>query len=305
MSRFLLQRLCVSVLVAITVSIIGFALLRLSGDLARELAGDNATPADIARTAALYGLDKPVVLQYFDWLGGLLRGDLGRSLFTNESVAVLIAERIWVTVVLAVGALLLALGIGIPLGVVAAGRPNSYVDRFALTLAVFGQAIPNFWFGLIMIVIFGVWLHWLPISGSATPLHFVMPIVTLGLSVMPQFTRLTRSGMLDALGSNYIRAARSKGLSRRRILFRHALPNAILPIVSLAAVTFGFLLGGSVIVESVFALNGIGYLAYTSILRQDFPVVQSVMVLVSLAYILLTLVADLINARVDPRLRPG
>ncbi|MFC3227482.1 ABC transporter permease [Marinibaculum pumilum] len=304
MSRFIARRLLVSLLVAISVSIIGFTLLRLSGDLARELAGDNASVEDIARTAALYGLDKSLVAQYFDWLGGMFRGDMGRSLFTNESVAELIGERIWVTVILAIGSLLLALGIGIPLGVVAAWRPNSLVDRFALTLAVFGQAIPNFWFGLMLIVIFGVQLQWLPISGSETPVHFILPVVTLGLSVMPQFTRLTRSGMLDALNANYIRAARSKGLPVRRILFRHALPNAVLPIVSLAAVTFGFLLGGSVIVESVFALNGIGYLAYTSILRQDFPVVQSVVVMVSLAYIVLTFLADLVNARLDPRIRP-
>lgn len=305
MSRYLIRRLFLSLLVAITVSIIGFVLLRLSGDLARELAGDNATADDVAKTAALYGLDKPMVLQYFDWVGGVFRGDLGRSLFTNESVATLISDRIMVTVYLAVGALIFALAIGIPLGVLSAAKPNSLIDRASLTLAVFGQAIPNFWFGLILIVVFGVWLRWLPISGSETPIHFVLPIVTLGLSVMPQFTRLTRSGMLEALNANFIRAARSKGLSRRKILFRHALPNALLPIVSLAAVTFGFLLGGSVIVEAVFSLNGIGYLAYTSILRQDFPVVQSIVVMISLVYIVLTLVADLINARIDPRIRLG
>ena len=187
----------------------------------------------------------------------------------------------------------------------AATRPNSWIDRVALGLAVFGQAIPNFWFGLILIIVFGVGLRWLPISGSDSFSHFIMPTITLGTSVMPAFMRLTRTGMLDALESDYIRTARAKGLSAVSVLFKHALRNAILPVVSLTAVSLGFLLGGSVIVESVFALNGIGFLAYQSILRTDFPVVQSIVVFVSIAYILLTLLADLINAYLDPRIRLG
>ncbi|MCC6009102.1 MAG: ABC transporter permease [Rhodobacteraceae bacterium] len=305
MARFLVSRLILSLLVALTVSVIGFSLMRLSGDLAMQLAGDQATTAEVERVAAQYGLDRPLVVQYFDWAGNMLRGDMGRSLFTNESVGKLIADRVGVTALLAAGSLLLAVGLGVPLGVVAAWRPNSLLDRAVLLVAVAGQAIPNFWFGLMAIFLFSVALGWLPVAGSQTAAHFVLPILTLGLSVLPQFARLTRSGVLETLESNYVRAARAKGISQTRILFRHALPNALLPIVSLAAVTLGFLLGGSVIVEAVFSLNGIGLLAYNAILVMDYPVVQAVVVFVSFVYILLTFMADILNARLDPRIRLG
>ena len=305
MIRFLIHRSLIAVLVAITVSVIGFALLRLSGDLASALAGDTAKPEQIAQVAHLYGLDRPLYIQYLDWAGKALHGDLGRSLFSNEPVAFLIGQRIGVTIQLSFMALIFALAIAIPLGVVAATKPNSWIDRLALGLSVFGQAIPNFWFGLILIIVFGVTLRWLPISGSDSIRHFILPTVTLGTAVMPAIMRLTRTGMLDALDSDYIRMARAKGLSTVSVLFKHALRNAILPVVSLAAVSLGLLLGGSVIVESVFALNGIGFLAFQSILRTDFPVVQSIVVFVSFAYIFLTLLSDMINAYLDPRIRLG
>ena len=294
-----------AVLVAITVSIIGFALLRVSGDLAADLAGEDATPAEVAEIAALYGLDRPLHEQYLTWAANALGGDLGQSLFTNEPVMDLILERVEVTILLSLYSLLLALVIAIPLGVLAAIRANTSIDRAALGVAVFGQAIPNFWFGLILIYLFGVVLRWLPISGSSSFAHFILPTVALGTAVMPALMRLTRTGMLEVLEADFIRTARAKGLSPVAIFFKHALRNAILPVVSLSAVSLGFLLGGSVIVETVFALNGIGLLAYESILRSDFPVVQSILVFVSLAYIVLTLASDLINARLDPRIRLG
>jgi peptide/nickel transport system permease protein len=305
MARFLVQRLVIALLVAVTVSIIGFSLLRLSGDLASSLAGDNATPEDVVRVGRQYGLDQPLYAQYLDWVGNALSGDLGKSLFTSEPVLDLILERIGVTVQLAVLALALALVVSVPLGVVAAVRANTWLDRGALAIAVFGQAIPIFWFGLILIYVFGVKLHWAPISGSDTLAHFVLPTITLAVAVMPPFMRLTRTGMLDVLDSDFIRTARAKGLSPASVLFKHALRNAVLPVVSLSAVSLGFLLGGSVIVESVFALNGIGYLAFRSIVRTDFPIVQSILVFVSFCYIALTLLSDLINARLDPRIRLG
>lgn len=305
MIRFLIHRATIAVLVAVTVSIIGFALLRLSGDLASALAGDTAKPEQIAQVAHLYGLDRPLYIQYLDWAGNALHGDLGRSLFSNEPVSFLIAQRIGVTAQLSLMSLVFALAIAIPLGVLAATKPNSWLDRLALGLSVFGQAMPNFWFGLILIIIFGVVLRWLPISGSEHFSNFILPTVTLGTAVMPAIMRVTRTGMLDALESDYIRMARAKGLSTGTVLFKHALRNAILPVVSLAAVSLGLLLGGSVIVESVFALNGIGFLAFQSILRTDFPVVQSIVVFVSFAYIFLTFVSDLINAYLDPRIRIG
>src|SRR5262245_1989611 len=305
MGRFIVRRLIIAVFVALTVSVIGFGLLRISGDLAQQLAGDDARPAQIAEVAPRYGLDRPFYVQYLDWAGQAATGNLGRSLFTNEPVAQLIGERIGVTLKLAILSILFAVLVAVPLGILAAVRANSVIDRAALTLAVFGQAIPNFWFGLILIVVFGVTLRWLPISGSDSLANFVLPTVTLGFTVMPPFMRPTRSGMLDVLGADYIRTARAKGLRPMTVIFKHALRNAILPIVSLLAVTFGFLLGGSVIVESVFALNGIGLLAFQSIVRADFPVVQAIIVFVSFAYIGLTLLADIVNAWLDPRIRLG
>ncbi len=302
MLRFVLGRLLMLALVALTVSFIGFGLLRLSGDLAAVLAGETATTADIARVARQYGLDQPLYVQYLDWAGKALRGDLGVSLFTREPVIDLIMARIGVTITLAFSALAISLIFGVPLGVFAAMRKNTWVDRTVLTFSVLGQAIPSFWLGLLLIYLFGVTLRWLPISGSDTSAHFIMPTITLALATMPALMRLTRTGMIDALASDYIRTAWAKGLLPLPVLFKHALRNAILPVVSLSAVLLGFLLGGSVIVESVFALNGIGLLAFDSIKRIDFPVVQSILVFLSFCYIFLTLLSDLINAKLDPRI---
>ncbi len=305
MARFIVQRLAISILVAFTVSIIGFSLLRLSGDLAADLAGEDATPEEIAEVAKTYGFDRPLPIQYLSWAGDALSGDLGESLFTGEPVVDLIMDRIGVTVRLALYSLVFGLVIAVPLGVVAAMKANTWIDRGALTIAVFGQAIPVFWLGLMLIYLFGVVLRWTPISGSDTLAHFILPTISLGTLVMPPFMRLTRTGMLEVLDSDFVRTAWAKGLSPWVVLFKHALRNAILPVVSLSAVSLGFLLGGSVIVESVFALNGIGYLAFQSIVRTDFPVVQSILIFVSFSYILLTLMSDLINARLDPRIRLG
>jgi len=302
MLRFVLGRLLMLALVALTVSFIGFGLLRLSGDLAAVLAGETATTADIARVARQYGLDQPLYVQYLDWAGKALRGDLGTSLFTREPVVDLIMARIGVTITLAFSALAISLIFAVPLGVVAAMRKNTWVDRAVLTFSVLGQAIPSFWLGLLLIYLFGVTLRWLPISGSDTSAHFILPTITLALATMPALMRLTRTGMIDALASDYIRTAWAKGLLPLPVLFKHALRNAILPVVSLSAVLLGFLLGGSVIVESVFALNGIGLLAFDSIKRIDFPVVQSILVFLSFCYIFLTLLSDLINAKLDPRI---
>jgi len=303
MGRFIVSRLIIAVFVAITVSVIGFSLLRLSGDLAQQLAGDDARPEQIVEVAKRYGLDRPLYVQYGYWAKNALSGDLGRSLFTDEAVSELIGQRIGVTVQLAFMSILLAVIIAIPLGILAAVRANTWLDRAALSIAVFGQAIPNFWLGLVLIVIFGVTLRWLPITGSDSLAHFILPTVTLAFTVMPSFMRLTRSGMLDVLDADYIRTARAKGLSATSVIFKHALRNAILPVVSLIAVSLGFLLGGSVIVESIFALNGIGFLAFQSITRADFPVVQAIIVFISFAYIVLTFLSDVINAWLDPRIR--
>lgn len=215
----------------------------------------------------------------------------------------LIASRLPITLTLGAIALLVALLIAIPLGVLAAVKRDSWIDRLALTLATFGQAMPSFWFALVLIVVFAVTLKWLPVSGNTSWQHFILPAIALGYYATPSLMRLTRAGMLDVLGADYIRTARAKGLSPARVLFKHALRNALIPVVALAAVEFGFMLGGSVVIEAVFSLQGIGQLAWDAIARNDFPVVQAIVLLIALIYIVLTLLADLLNALLDPRIR--
>jgi len=298
-----LQRLGVAVVVAITVSVLSFALLRLSGDPALALAGEGAGAADIEQVRRTHGLDRPLPVQYGRWLARSLSGDLGESLYFKQPVSSLLFQKVPTTVILGVAALAFALLLSIPLGVIAALRPNSWVDRLTLTLAVAGQVVPNFFFALLLIMIFSITLRWLPVSGTETWLHFVMPTVALGYYVAPPFMRLVRAGMIEVLASDYVRTARAKGLPARVVIGKHALRNALVPVVALAAVQLGLLLGGSIVIETVFALDGLGYLAYQGITHKDFPVIQAVLMLLSIAYVLLTLAADLVNTWIDPRLR--
>jgi peptide/nickel transport system permease protein len=300
---YTLKRLGVAVLVMFTVSLISFMLTRVSGDPAIALAGEGANQEEIEFVRIQYGFDRPLIIQYVEWIGRALSGDLGESPYLKQPVTEMIRERIGVTMTLGVCALMFAVILAIPLGILAAIRPNTWIDRIALSLSVLGQAMPSFWFGLIMIIFFGVYLRWLPISGSDTPRHFVMPIIALGYYATPAFMRLTRSGMLEVLASDHIRTARAKGLKWGKILFKHALRNAIIPVVALAAVQLGFMLGGSFIIESVFALHGIGYLALVSISRSDLPVVQALVLLLAVIYVVLTFIGDILNAFIDPRIR--
>lgn len=303
MLQFILKRLGLAILVAFTVSFISFSLLFLSGDPAAALAGETASGEDIEAIRTLYGFDRPMLVQYGDWLFAALRGDFGESYYFKLPVADLIAERLSVTMTLGVCGIAFALITAVPLGVAAAMRPNSLVDRVALFLSVAGQALPSFWFGLILIVVFAIKLRWLPPSGTATWQHFIMPTIVLGYYAMPAIMRLTRAGMLEVLSSDYIRTARAKGSSELRVMFRHALRNAIIPVVSLAAVQMGFMLGGSIVVESIFALHGAGFLAWESISRNDLPTVQALILIFSMFYIVFTFLADVLNAWLDPRMR--
>lgn len=303
MFRFLLGRLGMAALVALTVSIISFALIYMSGDPAVALAGENSTPDVIAQIRAQYGYDRPLPVQYLDWLTSALRGDFGVSPYFRIDVSTLIADRLGVTMRLGLSAISFALIVGVPMGVLAAMRPNSLIDRVALFIAVVGQAIPSFWFGLLLIVFFAVGLGWLPASGAETWKGFVLPTIVLGYYATPAIMRLTRAGMIEVLSSDYIRTARAKGVKPGKILFKHALRNAIIPVVSLAAVQMGFMLGGSVVTESVFALHGAGYLAWQSISRNDLPTMQALILIFSLFYIFFTFLADVLNAWLDPRLR--
>jgi peptide/nickel transport system permease protein len=303
MLRFFLRRFAVAVLVALTVLTLAFMLTRLSGDLAISIAGPNATAEDVETIRRVYGLDRPVWVQYFDWLGRAVQGDFGESYFFRDRVANLIGARMPVTLMLGLVGLVIALVVSLPLGILAAVREGSWLDRAVGLFAMIGQAMPSFWLGLVLMIVFGLQLGWLPISGVETWEGYVLPGVVLAFSAIPSLTRLTRSGMIEALSSDYIRTARAKGLSRLSILVKHGFRNAAIPVVSIAAVQLGFMLGGSVVIETVFALHGVGYLAWESISKNDFPVVQAVVLVLALIYIALTLLADLLNAVLDPRLR--
>ncbi|MHB2263685.1 ABC transporter permease [Aliihoeflea sp. PC F10.4] len=303
MARYILYKLVLAALVALTVSSISFGLVYVAGDPAVAIAGENATDADIQAIREVHGFDRPIIVQYGSWLWGVLHGDFGVSTYFNQPVADLIFQRLGTTMTLGFLSIGLALSIAIPLGVLAAMRPNSIIDRLALTLAVVGQAIPNFWMSLLLIVLFSINLGWLPASGSTTWKHFILPMIVLGTTATPAIMRLTRTGMIEVLGSDYVRTARAKGLPPRKILFKHALRNAVIPVVSLAAVQLGFLLGGSLVVETVFALNGAGFAAWQSVSRNDLPTMQALILIFSLFYIFFNLLADVLNAWLDPRLR--
>lgn len=303
MTAFVVKRLLLAFAVGFAVSVIAFMLVRLSGDVATAIAGEGARQEDIDAVRRAYGLDRPIVVQYADWLWGLLRGDLGTSYYFKSPVAALVLDKMPVTLILGLASLLFALALSVPLGIVAALKPNSWMDRAALSVAVAGQALPNFFFALVLIMLFSITLRWLPVSGSATPWHYVMPTVALGYYVAPAFMRLIRAGMIEVLGSDFIRTARAKGVSGRQVVLRHALRNALTPVVALSVVQLGYLLGGSVVIETIFALDGLGYLAYQSILHKDLPVLQVVVLLLAVLYVLLTLLADVVNAWLDPRLR--
>jgi peptide/nickel transport system permease protein len=305
MLRYTLRRAFMALLVAFTVSVATFLLLNLATDPAQAIAGPDADAQTVKQIRVQYGLDRPVAVQYVHWLGGVVRGNLGSSYFWRRDVSDLLATAAPVTIALALSAMLITILIAIPLGIVAAMRPNSLADRVALSLAVTAQAVPSFWLGLLLIVLFGVTFPILPVSGDETWKHFILPAIVLGASSVPAVMRLTRTGLLDVMGSDYIRTARAKGYMTGEILVRHAMRNAILPVVGVLAVQLGHKLGGSVVTESVFALNGLGRLALQSILGSDIPTIQMLVFVFALTFVVLTFLADVLNAWLDPRIRLG
>ena len=303
MIKFIMHRVFLAVLVLLTVLTISFALTRLSGDVAISMAGPAASQEDVETIRKAYGLDRPLPVQFVSWVADAASGNLGRSYLYHAPVAELIGARLPITLTLGLTGLVIALLTAIPLGITAAMNEGSLLDRAIMMVAVIGQAMPSFWLGLTLAIWVGLKLQLLPISGVETWDGYILPGIVLAFSAIPALMRLTRSGMVDALASDYIRTARAKGLSRVSIVLRHALRNAAMPVVAVAAVQLGFMLGGSIVIEAVFSLNGVGYLAWESIAKNDFPVVQSVVLFLATIYILLTLLADLLNALLDPRLR--
>ena len=303
MLPFIAKRLFSAFLTLLLVSVLTFSLAHLAGDPAVAVAGREASAEDVARIRAHYGFDRPLVEQYLSWSGRALIGDFGMSYHYQQSVSDMLARRLPITLGLGLSALIFALVLSLPLGILAAVRPNSVIDRLALLIALVGQAMPTFWFALMMIVLFSLTLRWLPVSGNASWQNFVMPTIALGYFATPALVRLTRAGMMDALESDYIRTARAKGLRLGSILFKHALRNVLIPVVSVSAVQLGAMLGGSIVIETIFAINGLGFLAWESIQRADLPMMQAIVLVLSIFYIVLTFLADMLNAWLDPRIR--
>ncbi len=286
-----------------TVLVISFTLTRIAGDPALAVAGPQATAADVAAIRTAYGLDRPLPRQFLDWVTAAAHGDLGNSYLFRAPVLGLVRERLPVTLTLGVVGIGFALLIALPLGTVAALNEGRLTDRLVMLVALIGQAMPSFWLALLLIIGVGLRLQWLPIAGIEDWTGFVLPGLVLSFSAIPALMRLTRSGMIEALRSDYIRTARAGGLSRLSIVCKHAARNAAMPVVAIAAVQLGFMLGGSIVIESVFSLPGVGFLAWESISKNDFPVVQAVVLILAVIYIVLTLTADMLNAVLDPRLR--
>ncbi len=310
MLNYALRRFLSTIPVILGATIIIFFLIHLiPGDLAAALAGPEATREDLQVIRVRLGLDQPLVLQYFNYLGRVLQGDLGYSYFYKESINTLIANTIPATLELSFVALLFSLITAIPLGVISATRRNSWIDHSSMIAAVVGVSIPVFWLGIMLIYLFAVDLRWLPASGRSGPLwtlegwrHILMPAITLGALMMASTTRLTRAAMLEVLHEDYIRTARAKGLREQVIIYGHAFRNALIPVVTNLGLQIGGLLGGAYLTETVFAWPGIGRLSVEAMFRRDYALVQSTTLMVVLYFVVVNLVVDLFYNLLDPRI---
>jgi peptide/nickel transport system permease protein len=312
MATFLLRRLALIVPTLFFVSVLIFGLQQLlPGDPALALAGEDANPQVIAYLRQKYHLDDPLPVRYALWVDGVAHGDLGESIRIKQPVLDLVAEKLPVTGELAFFALVIALAIGVPAGILAAVKNNTIVDYGATMAALWGLSIPNFWLGILLILLFSVELDWLPASGFVPPdqslkqnlLTLIMPAFVLGNAIAAVMMRHTRSAMLQVLGADYVRTARAKGLSEKRVVLRHALRNALIPVVTLGALEFGALLSGAVLTEQIFSIPGFGKLIVDAVFNRDYAVVQGVVLCTSLAYMLLNLFADVAYVLINPRLR--
>ncbi len=303
MNSYLLRRLWQSVLVLFGVSVVVFLILHLTGDPAALLLPPDATAEDVARFRKSMGFDDPVVVQYVRFLKGALRGDFGESLRHGEPAMGLVVERMPATFELAGAGLLLALCLAIPAGIISAVKRNTLVDYVSTVVALLGQAMPTFWLGIMLILVFSVRLNWLPSSGRGDLQHLILPAITLGLFTTARITRLTRSGMLEVLGQDYIRTARAKGVSEPPVVWKHALKNASIPIVTIVGIELGTVLGGSVITETIFAWPGVGRLSVQAIFNRDYPVVQAAVFLLASTFVIVNLLVDVVYTYLDPRIR--
>ncbi len=314
MGRFLARRLLHLGPVLLGVSVIVFLVLHLApGDPAEVMLGANANKEDLERLRTQLGLDRPLYVQYLTWIAQVAQGDLGRSLWMKRPVLGEVLERFKATLLLTGSALFLSTVGGIALGIASATHANSLLDRLSAVASLFGASMPVFWLGIVLMVIFSLWLGWLPASGMYAPYggggirdllaHLVLPAVTLAAASVTIIARLTRATMLETLGQDYVRTARAKGLGERLVVWRHALKNALIPIVTVVGVQTGYLLGGAVLTETVFAWPGVGTLVVQGILARDVPLVQGGVLVIALSFVLVNLAVDTLYAWLDPRIK--
>ena len=304
MKAFIIRRFFTMIPVLFGVITLVFFIIHLTpGDPVEIMLGETASQADIEELRAELGLDKPVLTQYLSFIGGVLTFDLGKSLFTKKGVVESIAERYGATLELALSSMALALLLAIPLGVVAAARKDSAIDQGAMTLSLLGVSMPSFWIGPLLIIVFAIDLGWFPVSGRSGFASLILPSITLGTAMAAILSRLTRSTMIEALGEDYITTAKSKGVSGYAILFKHALANALLPVVTAAGLQLGALLAGAIITETIFAWPGIGRLTIQAITARDYPLAQGCVLAISMSYVFVNMLVDIAYAIVDPRIR--
>jgi peptide/nickel transport system permease protein len=304
MKAYVLRRLWQSALTLVGVSVLVFVILRVvPGDPAKMLLPDGAPQSAVDELNRQLGLHEPLYVQYGLFLQSVFRGDFGQSFQYRAPALRVVVERLSATVQLALAALLITVGVGVSLGIVAAVRRGTGYDYASTVLAVLGQSLPNFWLGIMLILLFGVALRWLPTSGFESWRHLILPAVTLAAFPMALVARLTRSSMLEILGRDFIRTGRAKGLAERAVILRHALRNAAVPLLTVLGLQIGTLLGGAVITESVFAWPGMGKLVVDAIFFRDFPVVQTVLILSATIFVVINLLVDLLYTVIDPRIR--
>lgn len=306
MAKYIFWRILQMIPVLLGITLIVFVLVRVSGDPVMLMLGEDATAEQIEALTRSLGLDRPLYVQYISYLGDILHGDMGMSLrYTNQPALGIVLERLPATMTLAATALLVAILISLPAGIIASVNRHGLPDYLASFLSVLGQAIPNFWLGIMLILAFGVTLRWLPVSGSDGPLSVVLPAFTLGASLAAVLTRILRSSLLDVMGQDYIRTAHAKGAAPRSVIFRHALRNAALPYVTLIGLEASSLMAGAVVVEQVFAWPGVGLLAVQAIGSRDMAVVQTIVIMAAVIVMSINLIVDVLYSFIDPRIQHG
>jgi ABC-type dipeptide/oligopeptide/nickel transport system permease component len=304
MLRYLVRRLLLTIPVLLGVATLVFALIHfIPGDPAQAMLGEGASPEEVAQLRQRLGLDRPLLVQYSSYLTGLVRGDLGVSLRNDQPVLHQILERMPATAELALASMLVAVLFALPLGIIAAVRRGTFVDFGAMTLALVGISIPNFWLGPLLAIVFSVELGWLPVGGRGTFAHLILPSVTLGVALAAILARMTRASLLEELREPYVLAARAKGVSRTRAVLHHAFRNSLIPIVTILGLQFGVVLTGAVITETIFAWPGVGRLLIQSISFRDYPTVQGCVLLIAVTYVAVNLLTDLTYGFLDPRIR--